>query len=58
MKGHTVRISLGTDKLCLLCASFGGDKTAEFDVDGETVTRVILSADEDVYKRQAPMLLS
>lgn len=46
MKGQTVRISSGTDKLCLLCASFGGDKTAEFDVDGETVTRVILSADE------------
>ena len=46
MKGQTVKISDDTDKLCLLCASFGGDKNAAFDVDGSTVTRRILSADE------------
>lgn len=46
MKGQTVKISDDTDKLCLLCASFGGDKNAAFDVDGSTVTRRILSGDE------------
>lgn len=46
MKGQTVKISEGTDKLCLLCASFGGDKKVKFDVDGKTKERKILCADE------------
>ena len=46
MKGQTVKISEGTDKLCLLCASFGSDKNVTFDVDGATVTKTVLSATE------------
>ena len=46
MKGQTVRLSGNADKLCLLCASFGGDKDVKFDVDGEIMSRTILSADE------------
>lgn len=46
MKGQTVRLSENAQKLCLLCASTAGDKTVKFDVDGETVTRRILSAAE------------
>lgn len=46
MKGQTVRLSGNADKLCLLCASFGGDKDVKFDVDGEIISRTILSADE------------
>lgn len=46
MKGQTVKLTGSADKLCLLCASFGGDKKVRFDVDGATVTKTVLSATE------------
>ncbi len=46
MQGQTVRLSGNADKLCLLCASLTEDKTVKFDVDGEIVTRRVLSATE------------
>lgn len=47
MKGQTIKLSPDTDKLCLLCASFDGDKKVKFDIDGETVTKEILSVSEN-----------
>ena len=56
MNGQTVNISENTDKLCLLCASLGGDETVEFDVDGGKVSKRILSACERFASGDLPDL--
>lgn len=56
MNGQTVNISENTDKLCLLCASLGGDETVEFDVDGGKVSKRILSAYERFASGDLPDL--
>ena len=44
MCGQKIDISKSTDKLCLLCASVANDKEVEFEVDGERISREILSS--------------
>lgn len=56
MGGQTVKIKEDTDKLCILCASLTGDKTVEFDVDGEIVVKNILSATENFAAWDLPDL--
>ena len=56
MNGQTINISENTDKLCLLCASLDGDKTVEFDVDGNKISKRILSAFERFASGDLPDL--
>lgn len=46
MNGQKIDISDKTDKLCLLCASTDGDKTVQFDIDGNKVSKKVLSMTE------------
>lgn len=46
LDGQKIEISDKADKLCLLCASTDGDTSVDFDVDGEKVTKNILSMTE------------
>lgn len=46
MNGQKIEISDKSDKLCLLCASTDDDRDVQFDVDGEKVSKKILSMTE------------
>lgn len=56
MSGQTISISENTDKLCLLCASLNGDKIVKFDVDGNPISKRILSAYERFASGDLPDL--
>ena len=56
MSGQTINVSENIDKLCLLCASLNGDKRVQFDVDGDKVSKRILSAYERFASGDLPDL--
>lgn len=47
MRGQNIAVSPKAEKLCILCASYEGDREVEFEVDGETVEKTVLSATEN-----------
>lgn len=47
-RAQSVEISQGADKICIIAASMNGDMPAEFDIDGEIITREISDMQERV----------
>lgn len=56
MDGQKIEISENAEKLCLLCASLNGDKTVQFDVGGEKISKQILSMTENFAAWDLPDL--